>query len=131
MAKKNESISILSKGAEFEGDLSCTGKIIINGTIKGTLKGEFITIGEDGIVFAETSANSLTIAGRFEGNLKSANSLTVLAGGYCDGDVTCHDLVVEPGGVLNGRVNRRSPQEIPEPDGSQSQGKPEKKSNKK
>ncbi|MDM8538663.1 polymer-forming cytoskeletal protein, partial [Desulfobacterales bacterium HSG17] len=97
----------------FEGNLSCTGKIIINGTIKGTLKGDFITIGEQGIVFAETTANSLTIAGRFEGDLKSAKSLTILSGGYCDGDVTCHDLVVEPGGVLNGRVNRSSIKELP------------------
>ncbi|QTA80498.1 Bactofilin domain-containing protein [Desulfonema limicola] len=127
MAKTTETISILSKGAEFEGNLSCTGKIIINGTIKGTLKGEFITIGEQGIVYAETSAKSLTIAGRFEGNLKSADSLTVLAGGYCDGDVTCHDLVVEPGGVLNGRVNRRSLKELPVQDESQTVKEPKAK----
>lgn len=114
MAKNTEALSILSQGAEFEGDMLCTGKIIINGIIKGTLKGEHITIGEQGVVYAETSAQSLTVAGRFEGNLKTSNSLTVLSSGYCDGDVTCHDLVVEPGGVLNGRVKRISLEEFEE-----------------
>jgi cytoskeletal protein CcmA (bactofilin family) len=105
--KKGETLSIIDQGAEFEGTLSCKGKILINGTVKGILNGEVITIGEKGIVHAETKAEILTIGGKFEGKIEASEKLTVRSTGYCEGEVICRDLVVEPGGILNGRVVRR------------------------
>ncbi|GBC61514.1 hypothetical protein DENIS_2476 [Desulfonema ishimotonii] len=107
MAKKTENFSILDKGLVFEGTLSCTGKVLIKGKVNGTLAGEFITVGEEGGVYAEVTAQNLTIGGVFEGNAEVSETLIILSTGSCEGKVVCKDLVVEPGGVLNGQVTRR------------------------
>jgi cytoskeletal protein CcmA (bactofilin family) len=109
LAKKEEVFSILDRGLVFEGTLSCKGKVLIKGTVKGTLEGEFITIGEEGAVYAETTAHSMTIGGKFEGKVEAAEKLIVLATGSCDGTVVCKDLVVESGGILNAQVTRLAP----------------------
>lgn len=112
MAKKNENFSILDSGLTVEGRLSCTGKILIKGIVKGTLDGQFITVGEEGTVYADTKAEHITVGGRFEGDLEVSDKLLVLETGRCEGDVKCKDLIVEQGGVLNAKVTRIS---VPEP----------------
>ena len=112
MAKKVENFSILDTGLTVEGTLSCTGKMLIKGTVKGTLDGQFITIGEEGAVYADTKADHITVGGRFEGDLEVSEKLVVLATGSCEGEVKCKDLIVEQGGVLNAKVTRIS---VPEP----------------
>lgn len=109
MAKKDEVFSILDRGLVFEGTLNCKGKVLIKGTVKGTLEGEFITIGEEGAVYADTTAHSMTIGGKFEGKVEAADKLIVLSTGSCDGTVVCKDLVVESGGILNAQVTRLAP----------------------
>lgn len=106
MAKKVENFSILDSGLSVEGSLSCTGKMLIKGTVKGTLDGQFITIGEEGAVYADTKADHITVGGRFEGALEVSDTLVVLATGSCEGEVKCKDLVVEQGGILNAKVMR-------------------------
>lgn len=109
MAKKVENFSILDTGLTVEGSLSCTGKMLIKGTVKGTLEGQSITIGEEGAVYADTKAENITVGGRFEGALEVSDKLVVLATGSCEGEVKCKDLVVEQGGVLNAKVTRITP----------------------
>lgn len=125
MAKKNENFSILDSGLTVEGSLSCTGKILIKGTVKGTLDGQFITVGEEGTVCADTKADHITVGGRFEGDLEVSDKLVVLATGRCEGDVKCKDLIVEQGGVLNAKVTRIS---VPEPSPAKKKFIPFKKS---
>lgn len=108
MAKKVENFSILDSGLTVVGSLSCTGKILIKGTVKGTLDGQFITVGEEGTVYADTKADHITVGGRFEGDLEVSDKLVVLETGRCEGDVKCKDLIVEQGGVLNANVTRIS-----------------------
>ncbi len=108
MSKKTENFSLLDQGSVFEGTLSFTGKAVIKGTVKGILKGEFITIGEDGNVEAETSADTLIIGGRFTGKADVKGQLSILSKGNCEGEIRCGDLVIEPGGIMNARVTNFS-----------------------
>ncbi|WP_207679428.1 bactofilin family protein [Desulfonema magnum] len=105
MAKKEESFSILDKGLTFEGSISCKGKVIIKGIVKGTFIGETVVIGEEGAVYAEMKAGSVTIGGLFEGKIRALEELVVLSTGKCEGKVTCKDIMVEPGGILNAKVS--------------------------
>ncbi|MGE0086388.1 MAG: polymer-forming cytoskeletal protein [Desulfococcaceae bacterium] len=111
MSKKAENFSLLDQGSVFEGTLSFTGKAVIKGTVKGILKGEFITIGEEGIVEADTNADTLIIGGRFRGKAEVRGQLSILSKGNCEGEIRCGDLVIEPGGMMNARVTNFSPAE--------------------
>lgn len=106
MGKKKEDLSIINDGLTIEGTISCKGRLLINGTLRGVLEGEIVEIGPNGAVFAETRADSITIGGTFEGELRT-NELLVLSTGKLSGEALWKNKVgVEPGAVLNGKVNR-------------------------
>jgi len=104
MLRKTETFSVLDIGLTMEGTLSCKGKMVIKGTVKGTLVGETVIIGQEGEVFADMQVGSLTIGGKFVGNIRAMEQLVILSTGNCEGKVMCKDLVIEPGGILNAEV---------------------------
>jgi cytoskeletal protein CcmA (bactofilin family) len=104
VTRKSENISIIDSGLTIDGSISCKGKLIIKGTVKGTLEGETVVVAEEGSLLAEAEAESVTIGGSFEGSIRAAKELIILSKGNCAGRVVCKDLVVEAGGVLNAEV---------------------------
>jgi len=112
VAKKSKDFSILDRNQTIEGKFSCKGKLIINGTVKGTFDGEDVVIGEGGAIYADAEMESLVIAGRFEGNLKVTKELSILSTGVCIGKVESMDLVVELGGILNAEITSLKMREL-------------------
>ena len=104
MGIKSKNISIIDQGAVVEGTLSCKGRLVINGTVKGTLTGDIVIIAKEGAVYADVKAVSITIGGTFEGEIEGADELIILSTGICSGKVICKDLIVEAGGILNAEV---------------------------
>ena len=62
---KSKNISIIDHEATVEGTFSCKGRLVIKGTLKGTLIGDIVTIATDGTVYGDTKAASITIGGIF------------------------------------------------------------------
>ncbi len=102
--KLKKNFSIIDQGLTVEGTVSGKGQLVIKGTVKGSLEGDIIVIAEEGAVYADTKAASITVGGIFEGLLNTSGDLNVLSTGKCNGEVTCKDLVVEAGGKLNAKV---------------------------
>jgi len=105
MKNKSKDFSIIDKELTVDGTISSKGKLVIKGVVKGTLIGETVIIAEEGKVFADTKASSMTIGGTFEGEIRASKELIILSTGNCSGKVVCKDFVVEAGGVLNAEVN--------------------------
>ena len=108
---KSKNFSIIDKGLTVEGTISCKGRLIIKGKVKGTLAGETVIIAREGAVYANVSVASLTIAGTCEGDIDASEALVILSTGTCTGKVICKDLVVEANGVLNAEVSCITPEE--------------------
>lgn len=126
MSKKKENLSVLDKEVSVEGSLSFKGRLVIRGTLKGSLSGEHIVIGEGGAVFADTEATSMTVGGVFDGRLKVSEELAVLSTGNCRGTVVCKDLIIEPGGILNADVScLRLQEESPKAEAEKKEAPPE------
>ena len=105
MKNKSKDFSIIDKELTVDGTISSKGKLVVKGVVKGTLIGETVIIAEEGKVFADTKASSMTIGGTFEGEIRASTELIILSTGNCSGKVVCKDFVVEAGGVLNAQVN--------------------------
>jgi cytoskeletal protein CcmA (bactofilin family) len=101
-SKKN--ISIVDRELTIEGSVSCNGQLIVKGVVQGTLEADDVVIAEDGAVLADATVSVLTVGGRFDGTLRVMRKLVILPTGRCRGKITCNDLVVEPGGVLDGEI---------------------------
>lgn len=102
---KSKNFSIIDKDLTVEGTLSCKGRLIIKGVVRGMLSGETVIIAREGAVYANISVASLTIAGTFEGDIDASEALVILSTGTCTGKVSCKDLVVEANGILNAEVS--------------------------
>jgi len=98
------SLSIIDKGLNVEGTLNADGKLIIMGTLKGTLIGSAIVAAKGSHVMAEAKVENIVIAGKFQGDITAYNSLQILKTGNFVGNITCKSLSLEAGGKLNGNV---------------------------
>ncbi len=104
MKGDQKKFSIIDEGFTVEGTVIGKGRLVIKGTVKGALSGDNVVIAEEGAVYAEVRAAEMTIGGLFDGQVEVQKALTVLATGKCSGQVKCHDLIVEAGGILNASV---------------------------
>jgi len=107
--------SIIDKGLTVDGEVSCNGKLVIKGVVKGILEGEIVIIAKEGAAYADTKVKSMTIGGKFEGKIQASDELIILSTGNCSGKVVCKDLIVEAGGILNAEVSCTKFKEIESP----------------
>ncbi|RJQ70958.1 MAG: polymer-forming cytoskeletal protein [Desulfobacteraceae bacterium] len=104
MKDGEKKFSIIDEGFTVEGMVVGKGRLVIKGTVKGSVSGDNIVIAQEGSVYAEARASMMTIGGVFDGQIEVDKELVILSTGKCSGQVKCSDLVVEAGGVLNASV---------------------------
>ena len=102
--KNRINLSIIDRDLRIDGSLTSKGKLIIKGSLKGTIDGEIVVIVKDGKVDADAKVSSMTIGGSFKGEISAAKELIILSTGRCEGKVECKNLIVENGGILNAEV---------------------------
>lgn len=113
MGKKERlNLSIIDRDLRIDGSIVSRGKLIIKGSVRGTIEGETVIIAEKGEVHSEATVTSMTIGGSFEGEIIAAKELIVLATGSCSGRVECKDLIVENGGILNAEVSCKTSKKV-------------------
>ena len=102
--KNRINLSIIDRDLRIDGSLTSKGKLIIKGSLKGTIDGEIVVIAKEGKVDADAKVSSMTIGGSFRGEISAAKELIILSTGRCEGKVECKNLIVENGGILNAEV---------------------------
>jgi len=104
MADKKEGISIIDKDCLVEGTLNVKGKLIVVGSLKGTLIGNTVVTAKGSRVDAPAKVREMIIGGEFEGDITVYESLRILSTGVFSGKIVCKSITLETGGKLNGRV---------------------------
>jgi cytoskeletal protein CcmA (bactofilin family) len=101
------SITVIAAGTVIEGTLRVKGMLQLDGTIQGTLIADgHVSIGPEGRVFGDVTADKLSIAGRVEGTVNARGHLHVLSKGVVQGGAHYASLEVDRGGVMDGRAQR-------------------------
>jgi len=95
--------SIIGKGMNFTGNVDFTGKLRLDGSIEGNVKGDHLIMGETGRITGDVDIETFICQGRVQGNIKACN-LNVVKGCRIDGNVEAVNLLVEGGASLNGEV---------------------------
>ena len=109
--------TIIAQGITFTGTIRGEGVI----QVEGVVEGEFdmtgaVVVAESGLIRGPVAADVVRVAGRVEGNVHAREHMRLESSGSLDGDVTTASLVVEDGGILNGRCATVKPQPALEPD---------------
>ena len=111
MADKQEGLSIIDKDCLVEGTLNVKGKLIVAGSLKGTLIGNTVVTAKGSRVDAPAKVREMIIGGEFQGDITVYETLRILSTGVFSGKIVCKSITLETGGKLNGRVKPLVPTE--------------------
>jgi cytoskeletal protein CcmA (bactofilin family) len=97
--------SIVAAGAVVSGSLSAPGDVQIEGHVIGDVRCATVVVGKDGDVKGNVTAETATIRGRVFGNVR-ARTIQLASTGSVEGDLSHAVLIIEEGGVFEGRSKR-------------------------
>lgn len=101
-----EAMTLLDKGAEFEGKLTFEGKVQINGRFRGEIFSEgTLIIGEGAEVDAKIEIDTVIIQGQVTGNILAKRRIEMHPPAVVKGDIISPGLVVSEGAVFEGNCS--------------------------
>ncbi len=108
-AGADEWIGFLDRGVKLEGTLELMGTFRIDGEVKGTVRcKERLIIGENGRVEGEVESSVVSVSGKVQGTVKGTQRVEILPSGSVEGEVHTSCLVIEAGGVIDGRCHMKA-----------------------
>jgi cytoskeletal protein CcmA (bactofilin family) len=114
---KSEQISgFLDQGIHVTGELHFGGILRIDGNFHGSISsGDTLIIGEHAVVHADIKVGELELHGQVFGNVEAKHRVEISASGRLRGDLQTSVLLVQAGGVLEGRSRMPSDSDADEP----------------
>jgi cytoskeletal protein CcmA (bactofilin family) len=117
LVAKKERLSIIDKDCSFEGTVNVGGKLIVAGTLKGTISGKSVVTVEGSRVEAKAKVQTMIVGGQFQGEVVVSESMRIVSTGVFSGSMACRNFTLDAGGKLDGRVKPLDAKEVsgPEP----------------
>jgi cytoskeletal protein CcmA (bactofilin family) len=97
--------SLVANDMTIEGNITGGGELQIDGTIKGDVRVERVTIGETGQVDGGVYAEAVEVRGKISGSV-TAKQVRLHGACHVDGDITHEQLAMETGAFFQGRSLR-------------------------
>jgi cytoskeletal protein CcmA (bactofilin family) len=97
--------SVIAAGAVVSGSITAPGDIQVEGQVIGDVRCATAVIGKDGDVKGNVVAETATIRGRVIGDVR-ARTIQLASTGSVEGDLSHAVLIIEEGGVFEGRSKR-------------------------
>jgi cytoskeletal protein CcmA (bactofilin family) len=102
----SERMSVLPPTLRFKGELSADEDLLIQGTIEGTINHtQRVTIGKEGRVKANISAQVIKVEGTVEGDLHAEKSVYLDDSGNLRGNIHAPSVCLIEGSHFNGAVD--------------------------
>jgi cytoskeletal protein CcmA (bactofilin family) len=115
-AESGEFTGFLDKGVHFEGTLEAAGTFRVDGHIKGNLLSTHsLILGERARVEGQIEGNHVVISGKFDGVIFAKGRVEIQAKGVVTGEVHTPCLIIEPGGIFDGRCHMLAASESTKP----------------
>ena len=96
----------IDQGVTLEGTLTVKGTFRVDGTVKGNIISEqTLILGENAKVEGQIEGNRVVIAGRYDGVIFAKGRVEIQAKGVVTGEVHSPCLVIDPGGIFDGRCH--------------------------
>ena len=90
----------------MEGTLQVKGTFRVDGNVKGNIISEqTLVLGENAKVEGQIEGNRVVIAGRYDGVIFAKGRVEIQAKGVVTGEVHSPCLVIDPGGIFDGRCH--------------------------
>jgi len=103
--------SLLDAQLVVTGDLDTAGSLRIDGKLEGTVRrADTVVLGVGASMSGDVHAREVVIGGTITGNVHASERVELQATAVVTGDVHTGSILVQEGGVVNGRVLMRPPE---------------------
>jgi cytoskeletal protein CcmA (bactofilin family) len=114
--KKREGFNaFLGKDAEFDGKLSFTGAVRIDGHFRGEIvEGDTLIVGESALIESTIHVSHLIVSGEIRGEIVADHRIELHAPGRVFGNIHAPTVVIDEGAVFEGSCkmqNTRAPED--------------------
>ncbi|MBI2761557.1 MAG: polymer-forming cytoskeletal protein [Chloroflexi bacterium] len=107
-ALSGKAVSLVSKDAVWDGKLSCTGDVRVEGRLEGEVETNgTLFVAAEARVQGIVRARSVMLAGEIEGQLRCEERLEILPGGSARGEIDTGALVVHEGAFIESKFQMR------------------------
>ena len=102
----SRNVAVIGKGMVIRGQIRSAEDIHVDGEIDGALHlpGFDLSIGPQGIVRADVSAQEVDVAGVIHGNVEASRKISIRKGGRLLGDLRTAGIVIEDGACFKGKI---------------------------
>ncbi|MEY5101133.1 MAG: hypothetical protein RJA36_3852 [Pseudomonadota bacterium] len=108
---------VVGRGVAIQAAVVVPGSIVIEGCIDGSLKAEHVLLTKTGSIRGSLECKTALVRGRIHGSVDCSGQLLVTATGRIEGEVrNGRTLVIEPCGVVSGRIGKPAPSASPQPE---------------
>jgi cytoskeletal protein CcmA (bactofilin family) len=100
-----ESFSLIDRHSTFEGTLTSSRDLRIEGAMHGTVRCQgLLYVAEGADVDATVEATSVTVAGQLRGDVTCRGKLQIMPSGRVTAAVTTESLVINEGAIIEGKL---------------------------
>jgi cytoskeletal protein CcmA (bactofilin family) len=101
----NTNFSVLDSHITVTGDLETDGALRVDGRIEGTiLRADLLVIGEGASIVGDVNAREVIVGGAVTGNIYAVQRTELLSSGIVAGDIRSAAILIQEGGVVQGRL---------------------------
>jgi len=105
---------IIGLESSVTGSLTTSGVARVDGCVEGSIKADWLIIGDAGTVKGDVITRGVMIAGIIQGNIRSDEIVEITSHGTVEGDIYTMKLSISEGACFDGRSFMRR---IPDMDG--------------
>ena len=106
MGDKGILSGLILEGSTFEGKLSFSNKMRIDGELRGEIVSDNqLIIGQKAVIKADIKVKHVVVMGRVEGTISDCEHLEIQEGGRVLGEITVKTLVIKPGALFDGKCS--------------------------
>jgi cytoskeletal protein CcmA (bactofilin family) len=115
-AEGAEFTGFLDRGVHFEGTLEASGIFRVDAHVKGNLLSTHsLVLGENARVEGQIEGNHVVISGKFDGVIFAKGRVEIQTKGVVTGEIHSPCLIIEPGGIFDGRCHMLAASEVTKP----------------
>ena len=97
--------SVIASDVKILGSIISGSDLVVEGAVEGDIRCGLFTLGKEGIVSGNVVAETATVRGKITGNV-TARTIMLAGNGAIEGDLTHSVLIIEEGGMFEGRSKR-------------------------
>jgi cytoskeletal protein CcmA (bactofilin family) len=97
--------SVLDSHVTVHGDIETDGALRIDGRVEGSIhRADLVVIGQGASVVGDVTAREVIVGGAVTGNIFAAQRTELQTSGIVAGDIRSAAILVQEGGVVQGRL---------------------------